>query len=150
MSGFAIGAILGAPYLPVFGRDIDSLLELAELKKGETIVDLGCGDGRLLKAAAKKGVKGVGYEINFWLYLVARLNCWRYRRLVKIHLRDYWRVKLPEADVIYVFLIEHYMSKLDQKLVSELRHPTRVISYVFTIPGREPTRRTRNAALYLY
>lgn len=148
--GFGIGAIMGAPYLPVFSRDMQMMLDMVDLKSGQTVVDLGCGDGRLLKAAAKRGIKAVGYEINPLLYLLSRVNCWPYRGLVQVHCQNFWSVKLPPTDVIYVFLIDRYMAKLDQKLKNELTQPTKLVSYVFAISDREPIKRSRNAAVYLY
>ena len=150
VAGFGIAVFVGAPYLPILNRDAQQLLDLAHLKPGQTIIDLGSGDGRLLRAAAKRGVRGVGYEINPWLVWVSRLVCWRYRNLVTIYLADYWRVKLPPSDTIYVFLLDRYMTKLDHKLTHELTRPTQVVSYVFEIPGRTPVRRNRNTCVYQY
>ncbi len=148
--GFGPGAWRGATYLPVMHRDAEAMLDLADLKPGEMLIDLGSGDGRLLREAARRGARGIGYEINPWLYLVSRIVLWRYRKRVRVHLRDYWLLPLPEADVIYVFLIERYMERLDEKLGREIARPTRVVSYVFSIPRRTPERSLPNAWLYRY
>jgi SAM-dependent methyltransferase len=148
--GFGVGPFVGAPYLPVLKREVGSLLELADVKPGQLLLDLGSGDGRLLLAAAKRGVRGLGYEINPLLYCIAYFKCWPYRHLVKLRLANYWTVKLPAADIIYVFLIGHYMEKLDQKLQREVTRPTKLVSFVFEIPKKQPVRRTRNSFLYLY
>lgn len=145
-----IGAFLGAPYLPVLKAEHEALLDLCELKPGDMLLDLGSGDGRFLKAAAKRGYTCVGYEISPVLYLVSRILTWTERDKVTIHLGDYWRVKLPKADAIYVFLIDRYMPKLDQKLRQELSKPTIVVSYIFAIPDREAEITTRNAFRYRY
>ncbi|HSH31821.1 MAG TPA: hypothetical protein VK963_04120 [Candidatus Saccharimonadales bacterium] len=149
-SGFGLGALLGAPYLPVLRRDVETLLDLAELGPGQHLIDLGSGDGKLLKAAARRGIRATGYEINPLLYVAARLNCWRYRRLVTIHLADFWRVPWPPADVIYVFLIGRYMRKLDHQLQHRITRPTRVVSYVFEIPDRTAVASTKNSFCYRY
>jgi hypothetical protein len=148
-SGFAIGSFIGAPFLPIRNIDAEAALDLAGLKPGDTIIDLGSGDGRTLIAAAKKGIKGVGYEINILLWMLSIIKTWKYRKVVKIHLGDYWSSKLPEADAIYVFLITHHMARLDRKLRRELRKPTKVISYVFELPAK-PVKQTRNTFIYLY
>lgn len=150
LGAFAVAVLFGAPYLPVLQSEIDDILDLAELEPGQLILDLGCGDGRLLKAAAKRGIRGLGYEINPWLYAVSKINCAPYRKTVKIRFGDYWRCKLPKADAIYVFLIGHYMTRLDRKLANEIDRPTKLVSYVFTVPGRQPIKRNRNTAVYLY
>lgn len=147
---FALGAILGAPYLPVLRAEHDKLLDLSGLQAGDTLLDLGSGDGRLLKAAARRGYHCIGYEINPLLYLVSRLYTWPERRLVRIHLGDYWHAKLPSANAIYVFLIDRYMAKLDRKLSAEVTTPTTVISYIYAIPGRTPEVTTRNTYRYHY
>jgi hypothetical protein len=147
---FGLGAIVGAPYLPVLRKDADRLLDLAEVRAGETILDLGCGDGRLLRAAAKRGLKCVGYEINPFVWLVAIMLCWPYRKRISVHLGNYWTSEWPEVDVIYVFLIDRYMKKLDRALNRRIEKPTRIVSYVFEIPGVEPVHSTNNAWLYRY
>ncbi len=147
---FGVGALLGAPYLPVLGRDTRSLLDLAGVKEGEMLLDLGCGDGKLLRAAAKRKVRGVGYEINPIVWLVAKILCWPDRELISVHFGNYWKASWPVCDVIYVFLIDRYMPKLDLALSRQLKRPTRVVSYVFEIPGKTAVRSTSNAKLYIY
>jgi hypothetical protein len=149
-AAFGIGAIIGAPYLPVLGRDSAALLDLADLATGQTIIDLGSGDGRFLLAAARRGYRAIGYEINPLLWLLSLVVCWPVRDRVKIYCRDFWRVSLPPADAIYVFLIDRFMSRLDQKLTRELTRPTKMISYVFAVPGKQPRRATKNSYLYTY
>jgi SAM-dependent methyltransferase len=147
---FGIGAVIGAPYVPVLRRDSRRVLELLDLKPGQTLVDLGSGDGRLLRAAAARGIRCIGYEINPYLVWVSRLVCLRYRRLVTIHTADFWRTKLPPADAVYVFMLDRYMTRLDQKLAHEAIRPLRLVSYAFDIPGRTPTKRTHNTFVYEY
>jgi SAM-dependent methyltransferase len=150
VAGFAAGALLGAPYLPVLGRDTDSLLDLSGLKPGQKLLDLGAGDGKLLKAAAKRGIYGEGWEINPLVYLAAVINCWRYRGLITLHFGNYWSMRLPQADAIYVFLIDRFMARLDGKLQAEVMRPTAVVSYIFEVPGRVPVRSTKNSYCYIY
>lgn len=146
---FGAGALFGAPYLPARRVDIEAALDLAELKKGETLIDLGSGDGVVLLAAAKRGAYAIGYEVNPLLYLWSLARTRTYRSHITIHLKNYWRVKLPVADVIYAFLITRRMRQLDTKLRAELQQPTRVVSYVFELPLK-PAKQTSNTYLYLY
>jgi SAM-dependent methyltransferase len=147
---FGLAVWRGAPYVPIVRRDYEPVLDLAELKPGQTILDLGSGDGRLLRAAAQRGYQGVGYEINPFVYVVSLFVTWRYRRLVTIHLGDFWAAPVTSADAIYVFLIDRLMSRLDAKLTAEIKHSTPVVSFVFAIPGRTPDKTTRNAFRYQY
>jgi hypothetical protein len=145
---FGIGAVLGAPYVPILSRDSKRVLKQAALKPGQTLVDLGSGDGRLLRAAAAQGITCIGYEINPYLVWVSRIVCWRYRKLVTIHAADIWHTKLPPADVIYIFILDRYMARLEQKFTAEITQPTRVISYVFKLPTRTPIIETSNTFIY--
>lgn len=147
---FGLAVWIGAPYVPILRRDYESVLDLAGLQPGQTIIDLGSGDGRFLRAAARRGYHAIGYEINPFLYLISLIVTWRYRRLVRIHLADFWRTPLSPADAIYVFLIDRLMPKLDQKLTKELSLPTPLISFVFAIPDRKPAAQTHNAYRYDY
>jgi SAM-dependent methyltransferase len=146
---FGVGAVLGAPFLPVRRPDMEAALDLADVRAGQTIIDLGSGDGRLLLAAARRGATAIGYEINPLLVMWSRLATWRYRRQVKVRFGDFWSRRLPVADVIYVFIITHHTDRLDKKLRSQLQRPTRVVSYVFELP-RQPVASTHNTYLYMY
>ena len=147
---FAIGGLLGAPYVPIRRRDSHHLLDLANLHSGQTLIDLGSGDGQLLRLAASRGIRGIGYEINPVMVLISKLICWRYRRLIKIHLANLWHIKLPPADAVYVFLMPRFMERLHSKFTSEITKPTRVISYVFEIPGLKPVKRGAGSNIYEY
>lgn len=149
-AAFALAGFLGAPYVPILKRDSVPLLAIDKLKPGQTLVDLGSGDGRLLRAAAARGIYGIGYEINPFMVLISRIVCFRYRRLVKIHLANLWSIKLPPANAIYVFLMPRFMARLHDKLATELTKPTLVISYIFEIPGQTPIEHTANSFLYEY
>ena len=147
---YGLGAILGAPYLPILRRDSQRLLKLAELKPGQTLIDLGSGDGRLLREAAAQGIRCIGYEINPYLVIISRIICWRYRHLVTIHTADFWQIKLPPADAIYIFAMDKYMARLNQKFETEITRPTKVISYIFEMPGRPAIAATSNTHVYQY
>jgi 16S rRNA A1518/A1519 N6-dimethyltransferase RsmA/KsgA/DIM1 with predicted DNA glycosylase/AP lyase activity len=147
---FGVGAFIGAPYLPIRRPDVEAALDLAEVVSGQTVVDLGSGDGRLLKAAARRGAHAIGYEINPLLWLWSLAATWRYRNLVTVHLGDLWQAHLPATtDVVYVFMIQRYINRLDRKLATELKRPTKVVSYVYELP-RQPVKRTYNTQLYRY
>ena len=146
---FGVGAIFGAPFLPVRRVDMEAALDLADLKPGERFIDLGSGDGRLLVAAAKRGATAIGYEINPLLYVWSKIVTWKHRKRVSIRLQSYWNTQLPEADVIYTFLLDRYMDRLHHKLIKQVARPTRVVCYVFELP-QTPVKQTRNTFLYHY
>lgn len=129
------GALFGAPYLPTRRRQIEALIKLTKPTAKDLFVDLGCGDGRLLKAMAKCGARAVGYEVNpFWV-LVAKLRTWPERRLVKVVWANMWGQRIPtDATIIYVFLIRGWMERLEKKLTREAKGKV-AVSYGFKLPG---------------
>ncbi|MEX2007103.1 MAG: hypothetical protein WD877_02995 [Candidatus Saccharimonadales bacterium] len=147
----SFGAVLlfGAPYLPTLKKTQEDALDLLDLKNGQTVVDLGCGDGRFLRAAASRGLNAVGYELNPFLAFTAWLITRAYRKQVKVTWGSFWRADISAADGVYVFLIERHMKRLDGFL-SKQKKPRRlkVVSHAFKIPGRKPT--TQKDALFLY
>src|SRR3989338_7970465 len=71
---YAIDIFLDLPYVATKGEKIETIIKLAQIKKGETVVDLGSGDGRLLFAAARAGARAIGYEINPFLIVLTRIK----------------------------------------------------------------------------
>lgn len=145
---FALGAIFGAPYVPILKKSSDDLFGMIDLPKGATIIDLGSGDGAFALQAAKRGYQVIGYEINPILVFIARVRTLRYRKHVTILLRDFWRIELPQAEAIYVFLIDRYMQKLENKLQAEIKAPTFIISHVFQLPHLKSIQKNKNTYLY--
>lgn len=143
----------GAPYLPTLAPQVEAALELADLKPGQTMLELGCGDGRVLAAAAGRGIKVVGYELNPLLALVAYVRTRRYRRQVKVIWGDFWRAEWPPAEAVFTFLLPRYMSKLDGRVAAyrrDLGRPVRLVSFAFKVPGRKAERRKRGVYSYSY
>jgi SAM-dependent methyltransferase len=134
------GAVLlfGAPYLPTLTPQVAAALKLAELKPGDTLLELGCGDGKVLIAAARQGIKSVGYELNPILAFVAWARTRKYRKNVKIIWGDFWKIEWPESQAIFVFLLPKYMKKLDTKVIQYSFKPVKLISFAFAVPGRQP------------
>jgi hypothetical protein len=147
---FSFVVAFGAPFLPTFNPKVTQALDMIHLKQGQTLLELGSGDGRVLKAAAQRGLKAVGYELNPLLVIYSRLLTWKYRKQVKIRWGNFWRAKWPPADGIFVFLLQPYMEKLDQKIVAEYGKDVRLVSFAFTINSRRPKKADTAAGLYLY
>lgn len=133
---FAAVLIRGAPYLPTLSPQVDAALELAELSEGDTLLELGCGDGRVLIAAAKKGINAVGYELNPLLAIICYIRTWRYRKNIKIIWGDFWQKPWPEAQAIFTFLLPKYMEKLNNKVVRYKHKPIKVVSFAFQIESK--------------
>lgn len=143
----------GAPYLPTLKPQIKTALQLADLKPGQTLLELGCGDGRVVLAAARQGLKVVGYELNPLLAALAWLRTLAYRRQVTIHCRDFWRTDWPSADAIFTFLLPKYMLKLDKKVArfaGQQGRPVKLVSFAFPIKDRPAEHQRQGVWLYLY
>lgn len=147
---FGVAVVFGAPYLPVFSADARKLLDSLGNGHGKKFVDLGCGDGRALILAAQRGYRVVGYEINPLLWLVSKLRSLPYRKQINVRLNSFWSADLSDIDVVYVFLIERFMAKLESKVSGELKEGAVLISYVFKLPRKKPFRTTKNANLYRF
>lgn len=139
---------LGAPYLPTLNTQIENAFNIADIKAGQTIVELGCGDGKVLIAAAKRGINSIGYEINPVLFLIAWFRTLKYRSKVRLVLGNYWNKDWPEADAIFVFLLQKYMKKLDKKCIQYRYKPVKLMSFAFTISGKEAV--ATQGGIYLY
>lgn len=147
---FAGVLLFGAPYLPTLTPQVTAALQLSGLQQGDTLLELGCGDGKVVVAAARQGVRVVGYELNPFLVFVARVRTWRYRRLVRIIWGDFWRHSWPPADAVFVFLLPKYMSKLHKKIMQYPHKPVKLVSFAFEIPDVQPAQQKEGIFLYTY
>ncbi|HEY7211378.1 MAG TPA: class I SAM-dependent methyltransferase [Bryobacteraceae bacterium] len=120
---------------------VDKMLEAARLKPGETLYDLGCGDGRILiKAAKKYKVKAVGIEISRSLAEKAAQDV-RKKGLedqIKIVHGDFMKTDLSAANVVTLYLAPTANDTLRPNLERELKPNTRVVSYDYPIEGWTP------------
>jgi len=146
---FSSVLLFGAPYLPTLKKQRTLALDLLDLKPGQTLLELGCGDGRMLAEAAKRGINSVGYEINPVLFIVAKIVNLHHRHQVKIKFRNFWKADWPIADGIYVFSLKKYMADLDKKII-KYNKGVKFVSYAFCIPGKKPKKEQSGLFLYIY
>lgn len=142
--------LVGAPYLPTLTPQLETALKLANLKSGQTLLELGCGDGKVVIAAAKQGINVVGYELNPLLALIAWVRTRRYRKNVRIVWGNFWFKDWQEADAIFVFLLTRYMEKLDKKIGQYPHKPVRLVSFAFNIKGKQPIKIKDGIYVYDY
>lgn len=147
---FAFVLLFGAPYLPTLKPQVRTALEISGLRQGETLVELGCGDGRVLIAAARAGYRAIGYELNPILTVIAWLRTRRYRSQVKVVWGNFWQTDWPPADAIFTFLLQRYMEKLDKKCEQYPHKPVKLVSIAFEIPSQKPTKQKNGVYLYTY
>jgi|WetSurMetagenome_2_1015567.scaffolds.fasta_scaffold18844_7 hypothetical protein len=139
---FVYASWRAAPWLPMYGRDVKRAVELAEIKAGDKFFDLGAGDGRTLFAAVELGARAEGFEISLLPYLIAKFKIFfsKEKNKPKINFRDFWKINLGEADVVFVFLMPRIMEKLKEKMEKELKSGARIICYTWPMPGWKPAK----------
>lgn len=139
MVGFGFVVFWGAPYVPSKKKALEKALdELHPLGKRDVLVDIGSGDGIVLRAATRRGARAIGYELNPLLVLISRWLSKGDAR-VSVHMANFWLVKLPiDTTVVYVFTVTRDVAKLVRKMNAEaarLNRPLKLISYGCEIPG---------------
>lgn len=140
-------------WVPMWSKDLDNVLELANIKKGDKVYDLGCGDGKIVFATAKRGARAVGYEVSLIPFIIAKTRQLFEKNKVSIQFKDFWLVNISDADVVFFFLHPRIYNKIKEKLEKELKPGARVIAYVWPIDGWELSKkikRDKGPAIYLY
>ncbi|MBP9852589.1 MAG: hypothetical protein QG629_843 [Patescibacteria group bacterium] len=147
VSLFAVVLLVGAPYLPTLSTQIETAFDLLDLEKDQTVLELGCGDGKVLLAAVKRGYQAVGVELNPILFVIAWLRTVRYRGRVRVIWGDFWRMEWPPSDGVFVFLLDRFMPRLDTQM-RQYKRP--LVSIAFQISGKKPAREKQGVFLYRY
>ncbi len=128
------------PFVATDERIVDRMLELAEVRPDDVVYDLGCGDGRIVVAAAKKyGCKAVGVEIDPRLVEQAKENARKagVEDRVTIRQGDIFQEEFRDATVVMLYLLPEVNVRLMPKL-SQLREGARVVSHSFAMHGARP------------
>lgn len=119
---------------------VAAFIDAVPMRTGQLLIDLGCGDGRVLRMASKSyGVNAIGYEVNLMAYIKARLLCMGDRN-IQIKCKNFWNENLTAADVVFCYLYPDVMKRLSDKLRSDLKPGTVVASCNFALPGFRPQR----------
>lgn len=154
-------SIVGAPTVYANSKAIIDSYKLAGLKKGETVLDLGCGNAKSLIIAAKEfGAKGLGVEISPYCYLKSKLNVLLARESgnIKIYLRDIKKSVdlISKADLIYLYLLNSVLEKIEREIFDNIDKNARVVTLAFKFK-KEQAQKTvstsnlgRKTKVYLY
>ena len=141
------------PFVRSTPEVIDRMLELAEVKPGDVVYDIGSGDGAIIIRAAKKyGVKGVGIEIDQDLVLKARNNAFREQveHLVEFRAQDAFTADVSPATVVTLYMLPDFNAKLRPMLDRQLKPGSRVVSHDYPIQGWVPDRVERVKGDFLH
>lgn len=158
--GILLGCIVGlswfagsdAPYIPTKMDHIRKILKFAGVKKGKKFYELGSGDGRVVIEAAKLGAQSFGIEQSWIRVLYSRwkangqnnprgLNCLFYHG-------DIFKRTYKDADIVYIFLLNKGVKRLEEKLKEELKKGTVVITQTYHFKNWRPYRRIGEFWLY--
>ncbi len=143
--------IVGGPWVPSSMDVIYRMLDMAGVGPDDVVYDLGCGDGRILVAAAKRyHAHAVGIEIDPIRYLWCQvlITILGLRKRVQVVFGNLYNKNLSAADIVVCYLMPDALSKLEKKLKTELRPGTRIVSNKFTFPTLEMVKKDGNAILY--
>jgi SAM-dependent methyltransferase len=129
------------PYVPTTEEAVKAMLKLADVKTSDIVYDLGCGDGRIVIAAAKEyGAHGVGIDINPQRITEAKENAKKagVENLVRFEENDLFDADIHEASVVTLFLLSSVNLKLRPKLLKDLKPGTRIVSNTFGMGDWKP------------
>jgi precorrin-6B methylase 2 len=131
------------PFVPTTEEAVAAMLKLADVKKSDIVYDLGCGDGRIVIAAAKiYGAHAVGIDINPVRLAEANENLKKagpdVAKLVRFEENDLFQADIHEATVVTLFLLSSVNLKLRPKLLADLKPGTRVVSNTFDMGDWKP------------
>jgi SAM-dependent methyltransferase len=132
---------LDVPYVPTPQNVVDRMLQIAGVKATDYVMDIGCGDGRMVVTAARDyGARGFCNDIDPARITEAKENAKRAGVTDKVEFRqgDLYEVDISKADVLPMYLLESINLKLRPKILSDARPGTRVVSHAFTMGDWKP------------
>lgn len=143
---------LDVPYLGTRPEVVAAMLNLAEVRYGDRILDLGTGDGRILIAAARRGASGVGVDIDPVLVAEARVAAADagVADRAQFQTQDLFATRLAGYDIITMFLLPEVNLRLRPRLLAELAPGTRIVSHAFDMADWRPDATVRIGGSHLY
>jgi cyclopropane fatty-acyl-phospholipid synthase-like methyltransferase len=132
-----------APFVPTPGDVVDRMLALAEVTSEDLVYDLGCGDGRIIIAAAKQcGARGLGVDIEPYWVETSRANAKQagVDHLVTFKVRDALKLDLSPATVVMLYLVEWSTAKFQPLITSMVKPGTRIVSHSFSMDNWAPVK----------
>lgn len=148
-----ISSFWGAPWIISSKNTIRKMLSIGDLAPGETVVDLGSGDGRILIVAATEfGAKGIGIEIDPLRCLISNLFIVRRGLTKKINIRwgNIFTADFSDVDLVTLYLTRETNQRLRDSSLDKLNPGTRVVSNGFTIPGWKATKIDNQNLIFMY
>ncbi len=148
--------VFGAPTVYTPYKAVVRMVSEVNLKNGQIVYDLGCGDGRILfEAVKKKNVLALGFEIFFPVFIWAKIKSYfrDKKGVAKINFGDFWYKDFHPANVIFCFLTPKSMRRVGEKFIGEAKKGACLVSYAFKVDGLPPQKVVRIkglAPIYVY
>lgn len=152
-AAFGLIVFRGAPYVPSKSRDVRrAFTDLYPLSDRDVLVDIGSGDGKVLRIAASFGARAIGYELNPFLVVISKLLS--RDQHISVRLADFWRATLPHnTTVVYTFGDSRDIEKMAGKVKKHAEDVGRsiyFISYAFSLKDDVPAKKTATHYLYRF
>ncbi|MDO4773756.1 MAG: methyltransferase domain-containing protein [Candidatus Saccharibacteria bacterium] len=142
---FGLTVLVGAPFVPSLRRDVALLFDELKIGPDDAVLDIGAGDGVVLSAAAARGARAIGVEINPLLVVWARWRTRHYRQQVRLIWGDARRMKpIEKVTVLYCFGAGPFvnsMAMIARRQAAAQGMSLRLVSYGFAVPGLGRERR---------
>lgn len=137
---YAIIVLGHAPYVTTSNNINEAILENITIANGSKIYELGCGTADFLQAAEKKSPNStfIGIEYNLLPFLLAKILLFINRSHIQLLHKNFFNIQLNDADIIFCYLNEASMKKLEPKFLSECKPKTQIISHTFHLPNITP------------
>lgn len=131
---------LDVPYVPTKQTVVDAMLKIANVSKGDIHYDLGCGDGRIVISAAKRGAIATGVDIDPQRIKEAKENAKAAGVTDKVTFIEgnLFDMDFSKATVLTLYLLPNVNLKLRPKILSELKPGTRIVSHAFDMGDWKP------------
>lgn len=148
-----LSTLWGAPWVPTSIKTIKRMLEMADVQEGESVVDLGAGDGRIVVVAARHfRANALGVEIDPLRCLVANtvIRSLGLRQHARVQCGDIFKFDLTGTNVVTLYLLQGTNQRLKAKLAGQLSPGSRVVSKTFSFTGWTPVAIDERHRLFLY
>lgn len=151
---FCAVVLRGAPYVPSHRRFVKTAFrDLYQVSDKDVLVDVGSGDGIILRLAAEHGAKAIGYEINPILVLITKL-LGRGNPKISVKLADFWLTPLPaDTTIVYAFAVTRDIEKIAQKMQQEATAKNRqlwLMTYGSVVKSKKPVKTLKAHSLFSF
>ncbi|MFH1826988.1 MAG: methyltransferase domain-containing protein [bacterium] len=132
--GLIYSSFKGSPYVPTKRKILQNILKQAGLRKGQTFIDIGCGDGRVVEEAIVGfKAKGTGIDINPLLIFRANARAKIKKIDADYRIENIKKLDLVKYNMVYVFLMPEFINKISHQLKSALLNKSTIVSHGFKV-----------------